>query len=120
MNILQKNPLEMSNTERKNPQVDELVISCISKHNKNVNNAEEAATLTSSPLFSFSLASGNAETTSRCPHCRPLTIFFFFFFFYSPVDTLTMYVCSRTRTNVKKKGRESERLKQQKKSFLLT
>ncbi len=30
-----------------------------------------------------------------------------------------MYVCSRTRTNVKKKGRESERLKQQKKKLLI-
>jgi len=52
--ILEKNPLEMSNTERKNRQVDELVISCITKNN-DVNNAEELTILTSSLLFSFSL-----------------------------------------------------------------
>jgi hypothetical protein len=52
--ILEKNPLEMSNTERKNRQVDELVISRITKNN-DVNNAEELTILTSSLLFSFSL-----------------------------------------------------------------
>jgi hypothetical protein len=110
----------MSNKEKRNINVEWLVISCISKNN-NINNVEEVAILTSSQLFSLSLShsstSGNAETASRCPHCRPLTIFFFF---YSSVYTLTMHVCMLTHTYKRKEGREKERLKQQKKSFLLT
>jgi len=73
------NQLCMSNIERKNREVDCLLTSCISKNN-NVNKAEEESILISSQLFSLflshSITTGNAETTSRCPHCRPLTIFF--------------------------------------------
>jgi hypothetical protein len=69
----------MSNTERKKYKSRMLVIFCISKNN-NINKAEEEDSYINiiSQLFSLSHSSiaRNAETTTRCPHCRPLTIFF--------------------------------------------
>lgn len=53
------------------------VISCISKNN-NIYKMKEDAVLTSSRLHSLVLSIGasKAQPSSRCPHCRPLGIFF--------------------------------------------
>jgi hypothetical protein len=79
----------MSNTERKDMKVERLVISCISKSN-NINKTNERCCINViSTVFSpfFSTAPRNAETTSRCPHCRSSTIFF------SSSSSSPLYIC---------------------------
>ncbi len=103
----EKNQLCMSKIERKKIKVEWLVISCISKNN-NINKAEEAAILTSSQLFSFTLI------LSPLVMLKPqvvvlIVVLLLFFFFYSSLYMLTMHVCMLTHTYKRKEERERER-----------
>ena len=108
----------MSNTERKNLQVVGLVIYCISKNNQRqqcgggtslyIDIISQTVFFLSLFLL-YSITSSNAETTSRCPHCRPLTIFFLLLLLSCRyVDYACMYAHAHVRY-VKKKGGERER-----------